>query len=72
MFEKRDGVIAAYPYGDSGTVEIHSNKADVVTEKSAKELIEQNKKFKVQSFEKRVVAKVKQPPEENEKAKRES
>lgn len=72
MFEKHDGIVAAYPDGESGVVEVHSQKADAVTEPTAKKLVEKNKKFKVTSFEKQVVAKAKPPAEQRAKPKRES
>lgn len=59
MLEKNKDVIAAYPDGLSGNVVVHAKKPEVFTEPSIKKVIESNKKFKVKSFEKVVVAKQK-------------
>ena len=61
MLEKRDDVIAAYPDGGTGVVTIHAKKADAMTEATAKKVIESDKKFKVKSFSKTVLAKAKKP-----------
>jgi hypothetical protein len=52
-------VIAAYPYGDKGTVEVFTKKADALTEKAAKKAISTKKNFKLVAFEKKVLGQVK-------------
>ena len=59
MLEKKKGVIAAFPFGDTKKVEVLSSKKDLFTKASVAKLIETNKKFKVTSFSKQVVAKSK-------------
>ena len=50
MLEEKDGVIAAYPHGDTKMVEIHAAKAGTFSEASLKKLVESNEKFKLTSF----------------------
>lgn len=55
MLEESKDVIAAYPHGDTGDVEIHVSKAGVYTKASVTELIESDDDFTVRSFSKRSV-----------------
>jgi hypothetical protein len=50
MLEKVDGVIVALPDGADKKVLIHAKRSGVLTEASAKKLIEEGGKFKVKQF----------------------
>ena len=50
MLEKESGVLVALPHGDTGQVEVWSNKRGALTKNSVKKIIEINKDFKVIGF----------------------
>ena len=50
MLEKQKNVSVAMPFGDIGVVEVWMNKKGVLTEASARKVIEKNKKFTVKAF----------------------
>lgn len=50
MFEKMDGVIVAYPAGDTGIVKIHVKKKGAVTEKAALAAFETRPKMSLASY----------------------
>ena len=50
MLEKVDGVIVALPDGEDHKVLVHAKKAGALSEAAARQLIEENGKFKVKSF----------------------
>jgi hypothetical protein len=56
-FEKMKDVIIAYPFGDTKTVEIHTRKPGVITEKLVRETFAKNKELKFVSLEESVVEK---------------
>ena len=63
MLEEKDGVIAAYPNGNTQRVEIRASKADVFSKKSVEKLVESDPEFTLKSFEKAVVTKPTPDPE---------
>jgi hypothetical protein len=55
MLEKTDGIIAAYPHGDSHKVQVRASKAGALSKDSAAKLIQGDSRFKVTAFETRVL-----------------
>lgn len=45
-FEDMKDVIIAYPFGEKKTLEVHTRKAGVITEKVVKEIFAKNKTIK--------------------------
>ena len=62
MLEKKAGVIAAFPDGGSHKVYVRVKKSGVFTEASIAKLIQGDRRFKVNSFASKVVAKKKSKP----------
>ncbi len=61
MLEKKEGVIVAYPHGDTHKVFVRASKSGVFSKDSATKLIQKDRRFKVKAFSTRVLVKKAKP-----------